>query len=227
MRFQVGLATAVEEEIGGTYPCQPSAAETCPVYVSWDKTGSIEHQKYTRLLNWCLKDEEEPIAGLTDLLVKPLVPLLYLDIFRIRKLCKVLRLKYQQVQRSTKFEWDPAGWEKELEKIYSDTRKDRVRLRAMVDDSEDGLNHSLRYIHSQTSADWPLNQSWLKVQGNLRTTHEAAHRFEAQLRDYLQLHVGELALRESKKSIELSDRQIEEGKRDQSYSYLQILDTLN
>ena len=50
MRWEVGLAKAVEEEIGDTYPFQPSAAETCPVYASRDKTGSLEHQNYTRLL---------------------------------------------------------------------------------------------------------------------------------------------------------------------------------
>ena len=127
----------------------------------------------------------------------------------------------------TRYEWDFAGREKELEKIYSEIRQDRLRLRAMVEDSEDGLNHFLRYIHSQTSADWPLNKSWLRVEGNLRTTHEEARRFEAQIRDYLQLHVGELALQESKKSIELSNRQIEEGKRGLSYSYLQILDIIS
>lgn len=224
MEWGSEFANALEEEIGDTYSFELSAAETCPAYA--DKTESDAHQNYTRLLKWFLKNEEESAAEVTDLLLKPLIPLIYLDIFRIRNLCEVLRHKYERLQRSEEFEWHYAGRE-ELEKIHSDMPKDRLRLRAMVEDSEDGLNHFLRYIPSQTSADWPLSKSWLKVKGNLRATHEEARRFEAQLRDYLQLQVGEWALQESKKSIELSNRQIEEGKRGQSCSCLQILDTID
>ena len=220
------LANAAEEEIGDTYPFQLSAAETCPVYAPRDKTESNEHQNYTRLLNWCLKNEEESVAGVTDLLLRPLIPLIYLDIFRICNFGEVLRHKYERLQRSAEYEWHYAG-KKELENIHSDMPKDRLRLRAMLEDSEDGLNHLLRYIRSQTCADWPLNKLWLKVEDNLRTTHEEARRLEAQLRDYLQLQVGEWALQESKKSIELSNRQIEEGKRGQSCSCLQIPATID
>ena len=97
----------------------------------------------------------------------------------------------------------------------------------MVEDSEDGFNHLLRYIRSQRCADWLLSKSWLRVEDDLRATHEEARRFETQLRDYLQIKVGEWALQESKKSIELSNRQIEEGKRSQSCSCLQILETMD
>ena len=52
---------------------------------------------------------------------------------------------------------------------------------------------------------------------NTRTDHDAliseARRLEAEIRDYLQFEVGDLSLRESKKSIELSVSQIQEAKR--------------
>lgn len=44
---------------------------------------------------------------------------------------------------------------------------------------------------------------------------QEASRLEGQIRDYLQLRTGELALEESKKSIEVSNQQLQEGKRGQ------------
>lgn len=50
---------------------------------------------------------------------------------------------------------------------------------------------------------------------------EEARRFESELRDYLQLEGSRLALEESKKSIELSNYQIQEGKRGSSFEFLE------
>lgn len=55
--------------------------------------------------------------------------------------------------------------------------------------------------------------SWRKAEADLMQIHQEAGRLESQVRHYMQLQVGELALQESKKSIELSNQQIEEGRR--------------
>lgn len=212
------MANAVEEEIGDVFPFQYPAAETHPFYTPRNNRApreagcnhrKYEHPNYTRLLNWCLKNEVDPAVGDVSLVLKPLIPLLYLSIFRIRDFCKGVREVYDDLQRSAGLDWGEAT----SDRIISDLPRNRLRLRAMVEESEDGLSHFLRYIRSQKSADWLLNGSWLKVEEDLKTTHQEAGRLEAQLRDYLQLQVGELALQESEKSIELSTRQIEEGKR--------------
>ena len=221
MEWESELVDAVEEEIGDTYSFQPSAAETFPVYAP---RGMIErHKNYIRLLNWCLKNEGEPHAEPKDLLLKPLFPLIYLDLLRIRNFCEFLRHKYERLLDSPYY----ATEAEKLETIHSDMPDDRLRLRAMVENSEDGLNHLLRYIRSQKCTDCLLSKSWVRVEDDLRATHEEARRFEAQLRDYLQIKVGELALQESKKSMELSNRQIEEGKRGQSCACSQILDKID
>ena len=120
MEWESELANAVEEEIGDTYPFQLSAAKNCPLYASQDTTGNHEHQNYTRLLNWCLRNEEESVAGIKDLLLKPLIPLIYLDMFRIRNLCEDLRHKYAQLLvGAAPYESLYAGKEV-LEKIHSD-----------------------------------------------------------------------------------------------------------
>ena len=84
-----------------------------------------------------------------------------------------------------------------------------------MEDFEDDLNYLRRYLRSQVSSDTLSDRSWLKVEEDLIETRQEASRLEAEVRDWLQLQVGEWALQESKKSIELSNRQIEEGKRGQ------------
>ncbi len=54
------------------------------------------------------------------------------------------------------------------------------------------------------------------VEDELRQARLEASRLETEIRDFLQLQTGELALQESRKSIELSNSQIEEAKRGQS-----------
>ena len=61
--------------------------------------------------------------------------------------------------------------------------------------------------------DTPHSQSLLTLENELQRIRREATRLEAEIRDYLQLQTGELALEESKKSIELSNFQIEEAKR--------------
>ncbi|KAM0805950.1 hypothetical protein BDR22DRAFT_192223 [Usnea florida] len=219
MEWESELVDAVEEEIGDTYPFQPSASETFPVYAPRGMTKRHEHENYFRLLNWCLKNEGESLAEPKDSLLKPLFPLIYLDLFRIRNFCEFLRQKHQRLLVSPYYATEAA----KLEKIHSDMPDDRLRLRAMVENSEDGLTHLLRYIRSQKCADWPLSKSWVRVENDLRATHREARRLEAQLRDYLQIKVGEWALQESKKSIELSNQQIEEGKRVKIFTILAFI----
>lgn len=238
LHWEMGLATYVEEEIGGVLPFQYRAVEGSPFYTSlgiqivgeegdyrqMNGDGCIrklsgegldpqndEHPNYTRLLKWCLEKDEEPAVGATNLILQPLIPLLYLGIFRIRNFCESIRQKYHELHNGTMTSYDV-----ENEGFISKLPANRFRLRAMVEDSRDDLDHFLRYIRSQKPADFLLTNSWLKAEEDLKRTHQEAARLEAQIRDYLQLQVGELALQESKKSIELSNRQIEEGKRGQS-----------
>ena len=109
MEWESELANTVEEEIGDTYPFQLSAAETFPVYAPRDMIKSHDHENYICLLNWCLKNEGESLAGLKDLLLKPLFPLIYLDLFRIRNLCEVLRNRYEQLLGTRNYELHFAG----------------------------------------------------------------------------------------------------------------------
>ena len=166
------------------------------------------HTDYLRVLKLCL-EEEEQAADAAALVLKPLVPLLYLRKVAISDYCQAIRGKYREVELDTSIESIRDG-------IIPGLPKDRLYLRGLVEDSEDELNYLRRYLRSQVSTNRLSNGSWLKVEEDLIQTRQEAGRLEAEIRDWLQLQVGEWALQESKKSIELSNRQIEEGKRGQS-----------
>ena len=218
MEWASELATYVDEEIGDVLPFQCPAVEGYPLHTSryvpplsgqgLERLDN-EHTAYARLLSWCLKKDEEPAVGVTNLCLQPLIPLFYLKVFRIRKFCARIRQEYYDLLEGMMTE-------AEKEDFISGLPKHRFRLRALVEDSKDALDQFLRYTLSQKAGDLLSTKSWLEAEADLKRTHQEAARLEAQIRDYLQLQVGELALQESKKSIELSNRQIEEGKRGQS-----------
>lgn len=89
----------------------------------------------------------------------------------------------------------------------------RYSLRRMVEDFEDSSLRLRDCMHSPMKKDTPQGQSLMTLEGDLQQFGLEATRLETEIRDYLQLQIGELALQESKKSIELSNPQIEEAKR--------------
>ena len=171
----------------------------------------------------CLDKEEEQADEFTKLILKPLIALIYLSVFSIRNCCENLRLKYRNLL------WNAAKMDEDVNALHDE----RHRLRALMEESEDDLSYLRRYVCSQISAERISDKSWRKAEADLVQIHQEAGRLESQVRDYMQLQVGELALQESKKSIELSNQQMEEGKRvkicklhDQAYNDFKSIDII-
>lgn len=224
MGWDSALTSAVEEEIGDVFPFQYPAVTTylpypyfTPVqdqkrvwgrYVEGHELGKYEHPNYTHLLNWFLGSERNAGDRFDGMFLKPLIPLIYLSIFRVRECCESIRQQYYELQIAA-----DDGWWAEKDKAIFDLPKDRVRLRALVEDLEDGYDQTLGFLDSQPwQGRYRESACWGKVTEDFKRTHREAARLEAQIRHYRQLQIGESALQESKQSIELSNRQIEEGK---------------
>ena len=75
------------------------------------------------------------------------------------------------------------------------------------------MSHFERYVSAKNPKYLPESSAYLKVKQETSQIHNEARRLDAEVRDYLHLVVGNLALEESRKSIELSNQQILEGKR--------------
>ena len=144
----------------------------------------------------------------TDLPLSSLTALLQCTMPLLRQECRVIRESYLRATNPTRTETD--------ETVRKSIFEMRYLLRRMIEDFEDNSLRLRDCIHSQTKQDTPQSQSLMALEGALQLSGREATRLETEIRDYLQLQIGELALQESKKSIELSNSQIEEGKRGKS-----------
>lgn len=86
-------------------------------------------------------------------------------------------------------------------------------LRRRLEEFEDMMQDALTGFNSIYGAGWSTSEACEGSVDFFKQTINRARRFEAILRDSCQVKIGQLSLEESKKSIELSASQAEEGKR--------------
>lgn len=215
MRLNSTIANAIQEEVDDIFPFQYPAIKTYPFHIDPSTLKQskricgrmyVEYPTYLRLLKWVFEKEKALALDVSDLTLRSLIPLLYLSVFAMRDLCENIRKEYRELQRVVDLEYGVLDASKE--RNTSALVVKRLRLRALVEGSEDDFNRLPGYIRSETSAGRQLDNSWIEVEEKLKRTNQEARRLEAQIRDYLQLQVGEWARQESKRSIELSSRQI-------------------
>ena len=176
-------------------------------------------QEYVCLLNLDLGNRRGRFSSITDLLFKPLSPLLQFYVFRFREECDFIRAEYLNFTLpQNKFQYESAIVSRNLRrkgrgkiKGLGELYELRYVLRRVVEGSEDyNYPDQLRRL---TRSHLPCNTSQggpsTEIEDQLQHAHLEAHRLETEIRDYLQLQTGELALQESRKSIELSNSQIE------------------
>lgn len=177
-------------------------------------------EEYLRVLQYNLEKRRASTGRHTDLLFRPLVPLLYFNIFKIREECGLVRERYYKfVVPRKKFltslgKADSLAWGT-AKVAVEDLYEMRVVLRRMIEDSEDSSEQLQRFLLSQQTIDVPRKDVLTIIDNDLKQVRVEARRLETEIRDHLRLHTGEMALQESRKSIELSSLQIEEGKRGQ------------
>ena len=100
-----------------------------------------------------------------------------------------------------------------VNRTSSKLHHERFWLRRSVENSEDDMNHFEKYISAEDANYLPDSSVYLGIKQETDQIHNEARRLDTEVRDYLQLVVGNLSLEESRKSIELSNHQIQEGKR--------------
>ena len=131
--------------------------------------------------------------------------LLRMDCLKVRTQFLRLRrtfLVFQAIMNSDNVEDQP------VKNISSKLHQERFWLRRSVEDSNDGMNHFERYISAKDANYIPESSAYLEIKQETGQIHDEARRLDAEVRDYLQLVVGNLSLEESRKSIELSNNQI-------------------
>ena len=89
---------------------------------------------------------------------------------------------------------------------------ERLELRRITEVDENLLGQFSRCLGSEAQLELSEQPSYVAIVAELRSLIADARRLDAEVRDFKQIQVGDLALKESHKSIELSNAQIREAK---------------
>lgn len=195
------------QDFGETLPFQRLETDELPTLASRLPAWMLQ---YIRLLESDLKNEKGSTETVGDIFLKTLTPLLHFNMFRIHDEKDRTQREYLQtiILHDANEEWIP-DHEERLGKLF----RMRSSLRRLIEDSEDKTERLKRFVRSQMANELRKSTSFTTIEDDLRQTHLNARRCETAILDYLQLQTGELARQESRKSIDLSNLQIEEAKR--------------
>lgn len=137
------------------------------------------------------------------LILPALLAAMHLDAYNLRASCDYMIPNCERPEREHHTFWDS------LEHMSADCNKLHRRIVEFEDVTQDALTgFTMLY-----GADWSHDFKCVSTVEYFMETINRARRFEAYVRDSCQTRVGWLSIRESEKSIELSNDQIKEGKR--------------
>ena len=140
------------------------------------------------------------------LLLAAMLPLLYAEACRITKFLNAVQDKYTQIMFA-----DPETDVESKDKMKL-LDNFRIKLRRVLEVTEDLLGQFPRYLGSQIHSNVSEQRLYVDIVAELRSLIANARRLEAEVRDFKQVQIGDLALEESHKAIELSNAQIREAK---------------
>ncbi len=191
--------------------CPPFSRTTIPNSIDEAIPSSGSYRYYPRLLVSSLEQYDHVRKNDIHLPSICALPLLRLSLFTLRCRDRFLRETFDS---SRDFECSSLDEEEHLEWTLSYAR---TLLRLGIVDAEKDWCSFVRYMSTHlpnSSSAMPFREDY---EGELKNDTAEADRLESQVRDYMQLQVGTLSLRESRNSIELSNRQMEENKRGEEH----------
>lgn len=140
-----------------------------------------------------------------------MLPLLHLEILRLHAQCGFVRSVMLQEQYGVEFPNKYSDLEKQ--DCYQVLDKQRFWLRRRLEALEEGKDCFVELVRSQNAEEWLKSQIWLSQDESIREALAKAQTVDAEVRDYMQLQIGNLSILESRKSIQLSNQQFDEAKR--------------
>lgn len=191
---------------GSLLPCRSAIDK-----FSQSKLESVSSNQYLNLAKKYVLDHNGIDAEGDALLFIAMLPLLHMEVFR-------LRVEYRMVQ-SALLETQPSQQKRaDLDQavddfIYRHLGESRFRLRRKFEGLEENINHFARYVRSQGAEKWLEGRVWMSQKEKIREAIIEARAAETEARDYMQLQIGDLSISESRKSIQLSSQQMDEAKR--------------
>lgn len=143
------------------------------------------------------------------LLLAATSPLLSIEAYRVQGLLDELPGTYNKLAKNRIQGRDTS--DRSHRELDKDLEIQRLNSRRTLEEGEAHVSQILRYLESEIdSAPEPSYQS---IKADWRSLIDEARRLGAEVRDYMQLQVGNLSLEESRRSIELSNIQIRESQK--------------
>ncbi len=191
-----------------------------PTRTSEDLHPNVEDSRlYAQLLTASMNQNPDCTISCEALLFGSLLPLLQLDILRMRGRCSHVRKRFQKQKvraiRSVVDEIDNSTPRELFDDDTVDARlyRHRAFLRSLIVTFEGSKEPLVRFITSQLAPELTTAPAYDRISEEQSSILKEARSLEAEIRDFLQLQAGQLSLLESRKSIEVSNNQLQEGKR--------------
>ena len=176
-----------------------------------DTLASIPVRYYLRVHGSHIQESGRLDSRDDALLWMAILPLLNLETLRLRVQCEMLNSVLIELQLSVEY---PQYFSEESKpKIYDNLDEQRFWLRRRLEGLQESRNHFIKFVNSQNAVKWLKSKAWIGQEKVIREALTEARAKEAEVRDYMQLQIGNLSILESRKSIQLSNQQIKEAKR--------------
>ena len=201
------LEEAVNQELsGGTSLFRSTVDRMLP-----NKLASMPSNYYLKLLSKCVYKDNYVDLEVDATLLIAVLPLLRLEILRLRGYCSMIVSVLIVVQ----FDVEKLAWttEEKRGERYNMLDKHRFWLRRRLEALQESRDKFQNFVRSQNAATWLGTKTWLSQDADIREALAMARNKELEVRDYMQLQIGNLSISESRKSIQLSNQQMNEAKK--------------
>ena len=209
-RFWDLLGSSLVADYYETPPFCKSPIVVTPLEIdnSLNKYDHLEclSRNYVRIVQNFIVQGRDVQPTKQSLLLAAMSPLLYVEVDRMTNHINNVQAMY------TDLVFVVSDESREPRVSQEDLDKHRLKLRRITEINEDILGQFSRYLGSEGHLDLIDQPSYVSIVATSRSLIADARRLDAEVRDFKQIQVGDLALKESRKSIELSNAQIREAK---------------
>ncbi|KAI4178271.1 MAG: hypothetical protein LQ346_007503 [Caloplaca aetnensis] len=201
----IHLYPDIEPDTPLSYPHEPITQTEKP-----DRDPEDLIRWYIAMLRHLLTQNGGDDITSNSLPLASLLPMLQLSSLDARDLASSIR------RALAKFQFTE---EESIELLYAQ----RKILRRWLEDTEDNMEHLERYIELYHRSEWLEGPIYKMLDSESTQLAANARHLETEVRDFLQIESGASALKETKKSIELSNLQIRESKRVKLFTVLAFI----
>ena len=201
-----------ERDLYDSPPFQESNAGNGEFFLKRKPSESIHHgtRAYQKALDRPLGLKCNTHVPDEDIMILCLMPLMSLETISLQMRSRLLQAQARLITEN----------QEELEdssEVFLELQEQSSRIRRYIGNSDASQRSFTRSLRSQKGCNWLEDETYLTLKENLDRAISDARFLEAEARDLIQLRAAKLSLQESQKSIELSNRQIQENKRGTSF----------